>query len=144
MNSLVSTPRKVAAVVVLAGLVLAPQLVTAEDPSRECEGKVYVVKIHADWCGSCQATESVWERVRKEIGDRATVVKLDVSDRVEYNQSMTEARRLGIESFFQEYRSRTGVVAILDCRTREPVEILNGERDFEKYLQAVDKAGRTS
>ena len=112
-------------------------------PGR-CVEKSYVVKIHADWCGSCKATESVWERVQNELGDRATVVKLDVSDRVEYEKSADEARRLGIENFFQEYRSKTGVVAVLDCQTREPVAVLIGERDFEKYLQAVKKADRAS
>jgi len=116
----------------------------AETLPGKCVEKSYVVKIHADWCGSCKATESVWERVQNELGDRATVVKLDVSDRVEYEKATAEARRLGIEDFFQEYRSKTGVVAVLDCQTREPVAVLIGERDFEKYLQAVKKADRAS
>ncbi len=125
-------------------VVLGSHSAMSESPPRECEEKVYVVKIHADWCGSCRATESVWERVRKELGNRATVVKLDVSDRVEYEKSIAEARRLGIEEFFQEYRGKTGVVAILDCRTREPVAVLNGERNFDEYVKAVTKAGRAS
>ena len=80
MHSLVASPWRAAAVAVIGCVLLGPHSAIAESPPPGCEEKVYVVKIHADWCGSCKATESVWERVRKELGDRATVVKLDVSD----------------------------------------------------------------
>ena len=147
MSSLIVSLRTAAAAVFIGCIgcvVFGSNSAMSETPPRECAEKVYVVKIHADWCGSCKATESVWERVQKELGDRATVVKLDVSDRVEYEKAIAEARRLGIEDFFQEYRGKTGIVAILDCQTREPVTVLNGERNFDKYLQAVNKAGRAS
>jgi thiol-disulfide isomerase/thioredoxin len=102
------------------------------------------VKIHADWCGSCKALKSVWQRIETDLGDQAIIVTLDVSDRVAYMESQATAERLGIGEFFQEYRSRTGTIAILDCRTHEPVVIMSAERDFEKYREAVAQAGSPS
>jgi thiol-disulfide isomerase/thioredoxin len=129
--------------VALACLLGSPAL--AGDEAGSCEArKPLVVKIHADWCGSCKATEATWNRVETDLGDQATVVELDVSDRVAYTASAAEAERLGIEEFFQEYRSRTGTVAVLDCVTLEPVAVMSGERDFDKYREAVEKAGHTS
>lgn len=130
------------AVVLLGGF--GGTRVHAEDAEAVCEGKPYLVKIHADWCGSCKATKAVWKRVQQELGKQTTVVVLDVSSRTRYEKAVAEAERLEIEEFFQEYRTRTGVVGALHCRTREPVVILQGESDFEKYRQAVEKASGTS
>jgi thiol-disulfide isomerase/thioredoxin len=136
-------PILLCAILALTCLLASPAL--AGDEPDSCEAnKPFVVKIHADWCGSCKATEATWTRVEEDLGDQATVVQLDVSDRVAYSESAAKAEELGIGEFFQEYRSRTGTVAILDCETLEPVEVLAGERDFEKYREAVEKAGKTS
>ena len=116
---------------------------SAADGLVDCKSGPIVVKIHADWCGSCKASKATWDRVEKELANRATVVEFDVSDRVSYQQSLLDAERMGVEAFFQEYRSQTGTVAILACETRRPVVILQGERDFDKYLRAVEKASST-
>ena len=128
----------------LALLFLVGSAATAEDAPRVCSEKPYVVKIHADWCGSCKALKSVWQRIETDLGDQATIVTLDVSDRVAYVESQATAENLGIQEFFQEYRSRTGTIAVLDCNTHEPVVIMSAERDFEKYRKAVARAGSPS
>lgn len=116
----------------------------ADEKPETCEAKPYVVKIHADWCGRCRATQQTWAKIVTDLADEATVVKLDVSDRVAYEESVAEADRLGISKFFQDYRRRTGVIAILDCNTREPLVVFGGERDFDKYRDAVQKASQPS
>lgn len=133
---------------ILVGLVLlvlfGSAAATADDALEGCNGKPYVVKIHADWCWSCKALKSVWQRIETDLGDQAIIVTLDVSDRAAYMESQATAERLGIGEFFQEYRSRTGIVAILDCKMHEPVVIMSAERDFEKYREAVARAGSPS
>lgn len=133
-----------ATLVGLALFVLVGSAAMAEDAPEGCSGKPYVVKIHADWCGSCKALKSVWQRIETDLRDQATIVTLDVSDRVAYRESEATAERLGIREFFQEYRSRTGTVAVLDCKSHEPVAIMSAERDFEKYREAVARAGSPS
>jgi thiol-disulfide isomerase/thioredoxin len=128
----------------LAALVFGGFAASAKDGPVECTSKPYVVKIHADWCGSCKALQSVWEQIETDLEEQATAVTFDVSDRVAYAESEATAEQLGIGAFFLEYRKRTGTIAVLDCSTLEPVEVLSGERDFEKYRKAVERASRAS
>ena len=108
--------------------------------ASRCESKPYVVKIHADWCASCKASKSTWAQVQSELSTQATLVTLDVTDRVAFQESRLQAERLGISEFFQQYRSKTGTIAVLDCRTREPVAKLTGERSLARYREAISKA----
>ena len=131
----------------LVGLVLIVSIgsaATAKDAPEACSSKPYVVKIHADWCGSCRALKSVWERIESDLQDQASAVTLDVTDRAAYTESQAAAERLGISEFFQEYGSRTGTIAVLDCRSRKPVAVMSAERDFEKYREAIVRAGGAS
>ncbi|GEM_PF-998416 len=99
-----------------------------------------VVMIHADWCGTCRVLGPVWEQIQTDFAETSTVVSLDVSDRPAYVASAEAARALGIQDFFSKYRAKTGTIAVLACESREPVAVLNGERDFEVYRTALAKA----
>jgi thiol-disulfide isomerase/thioredoxin len=125
-------------------LTLAAAVPVASSAADTCPTKPIVVRIHADWCRICQKTESTWKQVQRDFAQQATVVKLDVSDRVALQGSSQQAEELGIGGFFSEYRSRTGTVAVLDCRTRKPVAILSGESDIAKYREAISKARHAS
>jgi len=130
---------------VTASILLSTALVWVGPPnataaSFACETKPLVVKIHADWCGSCRATQPTWERVVAELSNRATMVRFDVTDRASYESAVAEAASLGIGDFLQEYRRRTGTIAVLDCETREPLVVLSGERDFNRYREAIEEA----
>jgi len=118
--------------------------VAADDDEQGCSAKVVVVKIHADWCRTCKALDSVWTQLGETAGDDVTIVELDVSDRVAFNESKVAAEKLGISKFFNEYRSKTGTVAVLQCNSDEPVAVLNGERDLRKYREAIAKASHPS
>ena len=136
-----------AAAIVAATLVVAlqPTLVAiAGTGSEACSEKPYVVMIHADWCGTCRALESTWAQIRTELGDQATLLLLDVTNRTAFEESRAKAARLEIDEFFHEYRSRTGTIAVLDCKTRKPVAVVTGDRDLTTYRKAVARAARTS
>ena len=112
----------------------------ATDGAQACESRPYVVKIHAEWCGICKAIEPTWQRLRSDVGDRATLVTLDVTDRGSVEAAMARAKELGISDFFNEYRRQTGTVAVIDCETLKPVSILRAEHDLSKYQEAIAKA----
>ena len=118
--------------------------VPAAAESYRCEEKPLVVKIHADWCGSCRATQTTWEKVKSDLSDQATMVQFDVTDRASYEAAVAEAERRGILDFLNEFRRRTGSIAVLDCKTRKPLVVLSGERDFGKYRDAIQQANPPS
>ena len=125
---------------------LAPALVLSlallglgTQAGAEEDAKPMVVKIHADWCGTCQRLESTFEALAPKLEGEATIVVLDVTDRDAVARSAAEADRLGIRAFFDRYKGRTGTVGILDAGGN-PVAVLKGEMDPDRYVAAVRKA----
>lgn len=100
----------------------------------------FVVKVHADWCGTCLFLASTWSQIERDLDDRARIVRFDVTDRARLERSRSEAQRLGLGAFFEAYKGSTGVIAVLDGSTREPLTIRKGEADFGIYRDAVDRA----
>ena len=108
--------------------------------ARATDSRPLVVMIHADWCGTCRAVSNVWAQIQQDFAEHSTIVTFDVTDRTAYTHSAMSARELGIRNFFDRYRAKTGTIAVLACETREPVAIMNGERNFEAYREALSKA----
>jgi thiol-disulfide isomerase/thioredoxin len=98
-----------------------------------------VVKIHADWCGTCTRMAPSWNSVSTSLGSKARFVVLDVTDAGKLDLANAEAERLGIRGFFDGHKSKTGTVGILDA-TGHPVAVFKGELDADAVGAAVDRA----
>lgn len=141
---ILQAPGRVIGILTIAFALLLSSGALADETSGRCRNKPLIVKIHADWCGSCRATQQTWDRIVADLAEEATAVRFDVSDRVAHRASAEEAKRLGIGDFFKEYDRRTGVIVVLDCNTLRPLVEFGGERDFEKYREAILRAGTPS
>lgn len=97
------------------------------------DGGPLVVKIHADWCGTCVRLNPVWEELQAGYGDSARFVVLNVTDKGDTAASAIEAERLGITAFFDANKGRTGTIAILDPKTGEAISVFKGEMDPKAY-----------
>ena len=118
-----------------SGAAFAGSVSAAEDPAAP-----FVVKIHADWCGTCTRLTPVLDALESSVGDGARFVVLDVTDKQALARSQAEAKRLGIVAFFDRYKSTTGTVGILDGTSREPVSVMKGELDVTVYEEALVEA----
>jgi thiol-disulfide isomerase/thioredoxin len=109
----------------------------ATNPTRP-----YVVKIHAQWCPVCMMTKGVWSQIESAYASRANLVVFDVTNQESTDASRSEARRLGLETVFDESGGWTGTILVLDGRTKDVVASIHGRRDFNEYRVAIDAALR--
>jgi len=134
-----------AAVLAASGFVLyarnsppsVPPLSTA-DVARTT--RPYVVKLHAKWCPVCMMTKDVWTQIAATYGSRVNLVVLDFTTDANTEASRVEAARLGLTKMFDEYGGATGMVVVVDGRTREVNSAIKGSRDFAEYRAAIDAA----
>jgi len=102
--------------------------------------KPYVVKLHAQWCPICMMTKGVWASVQDTYAGRVNLVVFDFTNTDTTQRSQTEARRLGLESFFDEFSGVTGTVVVLDGSSKQVKSSIQGSRDFAQYRAAIDRA----
>ena len=129
------TPRRLA----LGLATVLALLVAALTAQGEVATTPMVVKIHADWCGTCTRLEPTFEALEQEVGSGARIVVLDVTDKEAVARSAAEAERLGIQGFFDSYKGKTGTVGVLTADGK-PVSVMKGELDVSKYVAALEKA----
>ncbi len=122
-------------------LVAAP--LWAESAAEARTGPL-VVKIHADWCGTCAKLDSTWKELQARYGESAEFVVLDVTDRDATLMAAVNADRLGIREFFDANKGKTGTIAILDRKTGEAYAVLSGELDPAAYEDPLAQAMNAS
>jgi thiol-disulfide isomerase/thioredoxin len=144
------SPRTLAhrALALVALLALCAAAVAAgaetEVPADADKSRPFVVKVHADWCGTCTKLNPTWEEMQVKIGDDARFVIFDLTDKQAVLHSRAEAERLGLTPFLTRHKRSTGTIAVLDGASREPVIVLRGDTDVAKYEEAVARAREKS
>ena len=147
--------KKVALAVVVAMLVLAGSVVvmyfvnaapvapaiSASEASNPT--KPFVVKLHAQWCAVCMITKSAWSQVEKEYAGRVNFLVLDFTDDQTTDASKAAAERVGLGRVFEESGS-TGVVLVVDGRTKDVTASIAGSRNVAEYRAAIDAALKAS
>lgn len=147
--------KKIALVVVVALLVLAGSVVAmyfvnaapvvpAISASEASSGtKPFVVKLHAQWCAVCMITKSAWSQIEEEYAGRVNFLVLDFTDDKTTDASKAAAERVGLGRVFEESGS-TGVVLVVDGRTKDVTASIAGSRNVAEYRAAIDAALKAS
>src|SRR5688572_8405483 len=100
--------------------------------------KPFVVKLHARWCPYCLLTKDEWARVEQAYAGRVNFVVLDATNEAAIERSRVLAERLNLRQFFDDYNGATGVVVVLDGRTKEVLAEVGGNASFEEFRAAID------
>ena len=99
-----------------------------------------VVKLHARWCPYCLMQKDEWSQIEKAYAGRVNFVVLDFTNERSTERSRREAERLNLVPFFDEYAGATGLVVVLDARTKEVLAEVGGNQGFDAYRTAIDAA----
>lgn len=110
--------------------------ISPADPSTH--NRPYVVKLHARWCPLCVMTKGKWAKVQEAYTGRVNLVVFDFTSSQTKAASRAEARRLGLEAFFDEHSNEPGSVYILDGATREVKDFVPGVQSLSAYTTAID------
>ena len=111
-----------------------PRIVAADVDST----RPYVIKLHAQWCPVCRIGKGAWSEIEQAYAGRDNLLVLDFTSETTTEACRAEARRLGLETFFDEYAGVTGPVAVLDGRSRKVTALVSG-RELDVYRAAIDE-----
>jgi thiol-disulfide isomerase/thioredoxin len=103
-------------------------------------GKPYVVKLHARWCPVCALTKPAWSEIEKAYSASVNLVVFDFTNGTTTEESRSEAKRIGLDTFFEEHSGWTGAIAVLDGRTKKVITMIEGRRSIAEYRAAIDAA----
>ena len=112
----------------LFSLALVLSASAARAAAVEVEGQggpnLYVVKVHADWCGSCKALAPILDEVRQAVAAESVLfLTLDVTDAALTAQARLLAAALDIEEIFKA-NNKTGLVLLVDPEDDTLLEVL--------------------
>ena len=85
-------------------------------------------------------TKDEWARVEQAYAGRVNFVVLDATNEAAIERSRLEAERLNMRQFFDDYNGATGLVVVLDGRTKEVLAEVGGNAPFEEFGSAIDAA----
>ena len=118
----------------------APAVPTLSAAESAAPTKPFVIKLHAQWCPYCMLTKDEWARVEQTYAGRVNFVVLDATNEAAIERSRLEAERLNMRQFFDDYNGATGLVVVLDGRTKEVLAEVGGNASFEEFRSAIDAA----
>ncbi len=117
----------------LALLLFALQPVQAVKRLETGIGQPFLVQIHADWCPTCRYIDPTLQKLKKTYQGKVRFVTLNVTNRKTMEQAKINAGKVGLGSWFEANRSKTGLVTI----------IMNGEV-IKNYVAVLDETEYTT
>jgi thiol-disulfide isomerase/thioredoxin len=110
------------------------------------QGKPVLVRIHADWCSACKATQSTIDRLRQTYAGKINFVQFDVTNAKAAAISQERAKALGLETFYAATKTATSTVAVIDPTDGKIYSTFyndNAVGDYESVINAALKAEKS-
>ena len=121
-------------------LLLAPAPTLAGTVQVEGEGDpaLYVVKVHADWCGSCTALVPILQEVQAGVADQPVLfVQLDVTDSTLTSQARLLAAALDVEDLFKA-NNKTGLVLLINAQDHTLLETVTKQNTAAEIVGKIE------
>lgn len=118
-------------------LMASPALAGTVQVDGEGSPALYVVKVHADWCGSCKALTPVLEEVRESLADEPVLfLELDVTDEARTAQARLLTAALGIEDHLKA-NNKTGLVLLINPGDNALLETLTRKNSADEMVGKI-------
>ena len=116
----------------------APAFAASVEVEGEGTPALYVVKVHADWCGSCKALVPILDEVRETMSAEPVLfLTLDVTDEDRTGQARLLAAALGIENHLKA-NNKTGLVLIINPADKALLETLTKENTADEMVGKIE------
>jgi thiol-disulfide isomerase/thioredoxin len=116
----------------------ATELATVGPLAPSLQDKPLVVRIHADWCPACRATQPTIDALRAAYAGKINFVQFVVTNARTAAAAQALAERLGLEKFYQATKSATSTVAVIDPQNGKIYATLYNDGNLQDYRAAVD------
>jgi thiol-disulfide isomerase/thioredoxin len=103
------------------------------------QDKPVVVRIHADWCPACHATQATLDAVTAKYQSQITYVVLDVTNGKTSAGAQSKAESLGLGKFYDATKVATSTVAVINPRNGDIVAELYADTNASDYDAAIAK-----
>jgi thiol-disulfide isomerase/thioredoxin len=104
------------------------------------QGKPTVVRIHADWCPACKATQSMIDDLKRTYAGKINFVQFDVTNAKTAAAAQAEAQNLGLEKFYAATKAATSTVAVIDPKTGKVLATFYNDDTIGDYEMALNDA----
>ncbi len=116
----------------------APAFAGTVEVEGEGTPALYVVKVHADWCGSCKALVPILDEVRETMSAEPVLfLTLDVTDEDRTGQARLLAAALGIEEHLKT-NNKTGLVLVINPSDKALLETLTRENTADEMIGKIE------
>jgi len=95
--------------------------------------KLIVVKYDAEWCYACRELDKITPALHKTMANESVLfLTLDITDDKSIKQAGLHAAALGIQEDFKKMEGRTGLINVLDGKTKKRLTQLNMTHSAEE------------
>jgi len=116
----------------------AIEIATVGPLAASLQGKPLVVRIHADWCPACTATQPTIDKLRAAYAGKINFVQFVVTNARTAAASQTLAQKLGLEKFYDATKAATSTVAIIDPQNGKIYATLYNDGSLRDYQAAIN------
>jgi thiol-disulfide isomerase/thioredoxin len=102
-----------------------------------------IVRIHADWCPACKATQSTYDDLKQTYAGKVNFVQFDLTNAKTAAASQADAQKLGLEKFYDATKAATSTIALIDPKDGNVYATFYNDSatgDYEKAINIALKA----
>jgi thiol-disulfide isomerase/thioredoxin len=104
------------------------------------QGKPIFVRIHADWCLECKATQPAIDLLHQKYGNKLHYVEFDVTDAKTSMAAAATAKRLHLSRLYEHDKTLPSSVSIINPRTGRVIARFWDNTNEQDYINAIDTA----